>query len=252
MPRGDDTGGQQVESAIKEFEQFGLAALVQLVVGSQAQTDFENSVAVRFDQRPVSVADEIETIDSKSVVVGPHPRSKATRSVFSVWGCLVSRRTTKLDRIHGTLGVVTPAKKKLCVFCQIVDGSLPADIVFQDESVVAFLDKVPLFKGHTLVVPRHHVETLADLDGVSPLFDRVQEISRAMEGALGAGGSFVAMNNRISQSVPHLHVHVVPRNKKDGLKGFFWPRTKYDDPADSAGYAARLSDWLLDRRTASP
>ena len=88
------------------------------------------------------------------------------------------------------------------------------------------------------------VETLPDLSSVSPLFDRVQEISRAMETVLGAAGSFVAMNNRVSQSVPHLHVHVVPRNRKDGLRGFFWPRTSYEDDDDAAAHAARLRSWL--------
>jgi len=109
---------------------------------------------------------------------------------------------------------------------------------------MAFLDVSPLLKGHTLVVPKNHVETLTDLEAVSPLFDRVKDISRAMEVELDAGGSFVAINNRISQSVPHLHVHVVPRNPKDGLRGFFWPRTKYDSDAEADGYAVRLRTWL--------
>ena len=136
---------------------------------------------------------------------------------------------------------VSPAEGS-CVFCRIVAGDAPAHVVWDDDSVLAFLDVTPLFKGHTLVVPKAHVETLADLPEVAPLFERAQAISRAMESALGAGGSFVAINNRISQSVPHLHVHVVPRNRKDGLRGFFWPRTKYDD--DAAGYASTLRTWL--------
>jgi histidine triad (HIT) family protein len=100
----------------------------------------------------------------------------------------------------------------------------------------------PLFKGHTLLVPRGHHETLVDLpaEQLGPLFAWAQRLAGAMEGVLGAAGSFVAMNNRVSQSVPHLHVHVVPRQRKDGLRGFFWPRTRYDDDADMAAWAERL------------
>ncbi|MBX3259694.1 MAG: HIT family protein [Labilithrix sp.] len=116
-----------------------------------------------------------------------------------------------------------------CVFCDIVDGKIPAHVVFEDDVALAFLDKTPLFHGHVLVVPRGHVVTLPELDAgvVGPFFERVQAIARAVPGALGAQGTFVAMNNVVSQSVAHLHVHVVPRTKGDGLKGFFWPRTKY-------------------------
>ena len=116
-----------------------------------------------------------------------------------------------------------------CVFCRIVSGDLPATIVYENEKSVAFLDHRPLFHGHTLLVPREHVETLGDLpvSQVGPFFKTAQLLARAIEPALGAEGTFVAMNNRVSQSVPHLHVHVVPRRRKDGLKGFFWPRTKY-------------------------
>src|SRR5688572_12419124 len=118
-----------------------------------------------------------------------------------------------------------------CLFCRIVSGELPAVIVFEDENTVAFLDHRPLFPGHTLVVPREHYETLGDLPAkqVGPLFKNTQLLSRVIEAAMDAEGTFVAMNNRVSQSVPHLHVHVVPRRRKDGLKGFFWPRTKYKD-----------------------
>lgn len=107
---------------------------------------------------------------------------------------------------------------------------------------VAFLDARPVFKGHVLVVPRQHHETLIDLptDMVGPVFDRVQRVAEAVESGLGSAGTFVAVNNRISQSVPHLHVHVVPRNRKDGLRGFFWPRTKYADESEAAAYAERL------------
>jgi histidine triad (HIT) family protein len=116
-----------------------------------------------------------------------------------------------------------------CLFCRIVSGELPATIVYEDENAVAFLDHRPLFPGHTLLVPRQHVETLGELPVklVAPYFEAAQLLSLAIESAMDAEGSFVAMNNRVSQSVPHLHVHVVPRRRKDGLKGFFWPRTKY-------------------------
>ena len=116
-----------------------------------------------------------------------------------------------------------------CLFCRIVSGEIPAVIVYEDENTLAFLDHRPLFPGHTLLVPREHVETLGDLPvaQVGPFFESAQLLSRAIEAAMEAEGTFVAMNNRVSQSVPHLHVHVVPRRRKDGLKGFFWPRTKY-------------------------
>lgn len=116
-----------------------------------------------------------------------------------------------------------------CLFCRIASGELPATVVYEDENSVAFLDHRPLFPGHTLLVPRTHVETMGDLPTklVGPYFEAAQLLARAVESAMEAEGTFVAMNNRVSQSVPHLHVHVVPRRKKDGLKGFFWPRTKY-------------------------
>jgi histidine triad (HIT) family protein len=118
-----------------------------------------------------------------------------------------------------------------CIFCKVISGELAANVVFEDDVSIAFLDHRPLFPGHCLVAPRDHFETLSDLPTqlVGPFFENVQLLTRAVETALGAEGSFVAMNNRISQSVPHLHVHVVPRRKKDGLKGFFWPRNKYED-----------------------
>jgi histidine triad (HIT) family protein len=118
-----------------------------------------------------------------------------------------------------------------CLFCKIAAGSVDALVVGETEDALAFLDHRPVFPGHCLVVPREHAETLTDLppDAVAPLFTFVQRITRAVEAGLGADGSFVAMNNRVSQSVPHLHVHVVPRRKKDGLRGFFWPRQKYEN-----------------------
>jgi histidine triad (HIT) family protein len=133
-----------------------------------------------------------------------------------------------------------------CAFCAIVAGSTAAHEVLRDEVAVAFLDRRPLFDGHTLLVPRDHHETLVDLppDEVGPLFSRARRLARAMETALGAAGSFVALNNRISQSVPPLHVHVVPRNRKDGLRGFFWPRGSYRDDDHAATVAARLRDAL--------
>lgn len=120
-----------------------------------------------------------------------------------------------------------------CLFCGIVNGEVSASIVFEDEISIGFLDHRPLFPGHCLLVPKEHFETLTDLpvELIESLFKNVQLLARAVESALEADGSFVAMNNRVSQSVPHLHVHVVPRRRKDGLKGFFWPRNKYADEA---------------------
>lgn len=115
-------------------------------------------------------------------------------------------------------------------------------MVFEDDACAAFLDVRPLFHGHTLLVPRAHHETLADLppDLVQPFFTRAQQLSVAVRDAMGAQGSFVAMNNVVSQSVPHLHCHVAPRVKKDGLRGFFWPRTKYGSDAEAAEVAERI------------
>ena len=131
-----------------------------------------------------------------------------------------------------------------CLFCSIVAGDTPATIVASDDEIVAFLDIRPLFPGHVLVAPRAHVETLADLplERVGPFFERVQMMARVVEAAMAAQGSFVAINNRVSQSVPHLHVHVVPRTKGDGLKGFFWPRTKYASPDQQAAVGTLLAD----------
>jgi histidine triad (HIT) family protein len=133
-----------------------------------------------------------------------------------------------------------------CLFCDIVTGEAPAHIVLDTDDVVAFLDARPVFKGHTLLVPREHVVTLPDLpprlrDG---FLAAAQQLAAAMVGGLGAQGSFVAMNNTVSQSVAHLHCHVVPRTKGDGLRGFFWPRTRYADEAEAADYAERLTGAL--------
>jgi histidine triad (HIT) family protein len=118
-----------------------------------------------------------------------------------------------------------------CHFCQIVSGAAPAAVVFEDATSFGFLDQRPLFPGHTLLIPKDHYETLADLPRalLEPLFANAQLLTRAVEQALAAEGTFVAINNRVSQSVPHLHVHIVPRRKGDGLRGFFWPRQKYTD-----------------------
>ncbi|MDH6136732.1 histidine triad (HIT) family protein [Kitasatospora sp. MAA4] len=135
-----------------------------------------------------------------------------------------------------------------CVFCAIVAGTEPSHRVLDDEVAVAFLDRRPLFPGHVLVVPRRHLETVTDLPpaDVGPFFSRVQRVTAAVEHGMDAVGSFVAANNRISQSVPHLHVHVVPRNPRDGLRGFFWPRTFYPDEARAAEVAS-LVRAALDR-----
>ena len=134
-----------------------------------------------------------------------------------------------------------------CLFCDVVNGAVPVRTVTSDEIAVALLDRSPVFKGHVLVVPRQHVVTLADLDHdlVGPFFELVQRISAAMPAAFGCDGTFVAMNNVVSQSVAHLHVHVVPRRRKDGLRGFFWPRVRYDSDAEADDYAARLRAALV-------
>jgi len=134
-----------------------------------------------------------------------------------------------------------------CKFCQIIAGEIPAHFVLDTDDVVAFLDHRPLFPGHTLVLPRDHVETLADLpeDRVGPFFRQVQRVEAAVRTAMEAQGSFVAENNVVSQSVAHLHVHVVPRRRKDGLRGFFWPRTKYASDAQAAAVAAGIRERLM-------
>lgn len=133
-----------------------------------------------------------------------------------------------------------------CAFCAIVAGEQPAHVVLDTPEAVAFLDRRPLFPGHTLVVPRSHVVTLRELppDAVGGFFARVQEVDAAVEDVTGAAGSFVATNNVVSQSVPHLHIHVVPRNPKDGLRGFFWPRQRYEHEDDAAAMAARIRNRL--------
>ena len=130
-----------------------------------------------------------------------------------------------------------------CLFCSIASGELAVETVCQTPTTVAFLDHRPVFKGHVLVIPKSHIVTVADLpaDLIGPYFADVRSVAVAVETGLGAGGSFVALNNKVSQSVPHLHTHVVPRTKGDGLRGFFWPRTKYASPEEAAEYAARIA-----------
>ncbi len=132
-----------------------------------------------------------------------------------------------------------------CLFCGIVAGTVDGHIVLEEEHVVGFLDVRPVFKGHVLLVPRQHLVTLADLpeDLMVPLFGAAKRVGNAITSELGAQGTFVAMNNVVSQSVAHLHVHVVPRTKGDGLRGFFWPRTKYAD-GEAETYAEMISKGL--------
>jgi histidine triad (HIT) family protein len=129
-----------------------------------------------------------------------------------------------------------------CPFCAIVAGAEPSHVVYEDEHTLAFLDNRPLFPGHSLLVTREHYETLGDLPDelVGPLFSAAQTLSRAVPAAMNKPGSFVALNNVVSQSVPHIHVHIVPRKPKDGLRGFFWPRTKYDSETEMAAVAKKI------------
>jgi histidine triad (HIT) family protein len=129
-----------------------------------------------------------------------------------------------------------------CVFCRIVRGEAAAHLVYEDRAVVAFLDARPLFEGHLLVVPREHLPTLTDLPPqlLGPYYAVVRRLAGAVQTAMGAEGTFVAANNRVSQSVPHFHTHVVPRRRKDGLRGFFWPRGRYPDAARAAEVAGMV------------
>jgi len=137
----------------------------------------------------------------------------------------------------------------MCVFCDIVEGRTSAHVVHETPHTVAFLDRRPVFKGHVLVVPRTHVVTLPDLprDAVESYFMDVQSVAAALPEACDAQGTFVALNNVVSQSVAHLHCHVVPRTKGDGLRGFFWPRTRYAE-GEAEQYAARVAAALAARR----
>ena len=134
-----------------------------------------------------------------------------------------------------------------CLFCKLVAGEVDARLVFEDEISIAFLDHRPVFPGHCLLIPRAHHETLLDLpaDLTGPFFQNAQLLARAVESALEAEGTFVAMNNRVSQSVPHFHVHVVPRRRKDGLRGFFWPRHKYESESIAESVQAAIRSAVI-------
>jgi histidine triad (HIT) family protein len=133
-----------------------------------------------------------------------------------------------------------------CAFCRIISGEVEAEVVWRGEDSIAFLDHRPLFPGHVLLIPTQHIPTLADLPApqVGPLFQTAQRLERAIEAALNADGTFIAINNKVSQSVPHLHVHIVPRRKGDGLKGFFWPRRGYDSEEHLRDIATRIREAL--------
>jgi histidine triad (HIT) family protein len=152
--------------------------------------------------------------------------------------CSSTRKTLELilsrpDGCHAKGGYPFMTSKP-CPFCQMALGEHPAQIVFEDDVSLAFLDHRPLFPGHLLLIPREHHATLGDLPPslIGPLFANARLLSRAVEEGLEAEGSFVAVNNRVSQSVPHLHIHIVPRRRRDGLKGFFWPRHPYRDESE--------------------
>ena len=134
-----------------------------------------------------------------------------------------------------------------CLFCKIAAGTLPAPVVFEDETSLAFLDHRPVFPGHTLLIPKQHFETMADLPAslIQPFFAAAQLLSQAVESALSADGTFVAINNRVSQSVRHLHVHIVPRRKKDGLRGFFWPRQPYKTAEEAESVRKNIAETVL-------
>jgi histidine triad (HIT) family protein len=141
----------------------------------------------------------------------------------------------------------------MCLFCRIVAGDVSAHIVFENADTLAFLDHRPLFPGHSLLIPKQHFETLADLplEAVGPFFSSARLVAIAVEGAMEAQGTFVAINNKVSQSVPHLHAHIVPRRRKDGLRGFFWPRTKYRDD-DHMAEIARVVAAAVNQLAQSP
>ena len=135
----------------------------------------------------------------------------------------------KKETLGTSDGTLFHEKPNDCAFCEIANGAVARHIVFQDKVSIAFLDRRPVFPGHCLLVPKQHYETLSDLPSelVAPLFANAQLLVKAVQSGLGAQGSFVAINNKVNQSVPHLHIHVVPRRPMDGLRGFFWPRQNY-------------------------
>ncbi len=142
----------------------------------------------------------------------------------------------------------------ICIFCRIAKKEIPSEVLYEDEHSVAFLDIDPLFPGHTLLVPKQHSETLTDLPSVqiAPIFEAAQLLTRAVEAAMDAGGSFLGINNRVSQSVPHLHIHIVPRRRKDGLRGFFWPRRKYETDRHASETAQAIRDKITELRAVKP
>ncbi|MBI4883474.1 MAG: HIT family protein [Actinobacteria bacterium] len=166
--------------------------------------------------------------------------SAHSRASGGCHNCIVDSHRTA----HATTQVGAPPVP--CAFCEIVANRLPAAVVHRDDASVAFLDRSPLFKGHVLVVPTEHVPTLSELptDKLLPFFLLVQRVAAALPAALGVDGTFVAINNVVSQSVAHLHAHVVPRRRKDGLRGFFWPRVKYADESELVAVASLIRERL--------
>ena len=134
-----------------------------------------------------------------------------------------------------------------CLFCRIAEGEVQAAVVYEDPDCVAFLDHRPLFPGHCLLIPRRHYDTMSDIpaEEAGRLFVQARLLSMAVEKGMAADGSFVAVNNRVSQSVPHLHVHIVPRRRKDGLRGFFWPRGKYRDDLEMEAVRETLRKTII-------
>jgi histidine triad (HIT) family protein len=132
-----------------------------------------------------------------------------------------------------------------CVFCEVISGSRPVHQIHADSAAFAFLDARPVFKGHLLVVPTAHASTLLDLTDPGPYFAQVQRLTGALERGLGCDGALVAINHRVSQSVPHLHTHIIPRRAGDGLRGFFWPRTRYESDAEAEDFAGKITAALL-------
>jgi len=139
--------------------------------------------------------------------------------------------------------MITKGSMETCAFCRIVSGELDAYKVYEDEDCLAFLDERPVFPGHTLLIPKKHYGTIADLPPllIGPVFSAVSVIARTVETGLGADGAFIGINNKVSQRVPHLHVHIIPRRFKDGLRGFFWPRQKYADQAEARSIQEKLA-----------
>ena len=137
-----------------------------------------------------------------------------------------------------------------CVFCRIAEGATAAEVVWDEDCCLAFLDHSPLFPGHVLLIPKRHYDTLLDLPSelTGPYFEVAKDLARAVETGLKADGTFVAINNRVSQSVPHLHVHIIPRRRKDGMKGFFWPRRSYAGDAHMKEVAAVIRGAMADLR----